>query len=101
MNDQPDKIVGTSEYIAAICKALSERTLFGAVMEENLTLRRLLWAAHPSEIKYGDDGELQSDGIDFLRMPAQEIELRILERSRRKLLEFNRKVAEIVNSNTV
>jgi hypothetical protein len=47
-------------------------------LPEELILRRLLWLRHgcnPAAL-YGDDGELQCHEcmIDFLRMPARDIE---------------------------
>lgn len=45
------------------------------LQEENLGLRQCLWLLHPDPIgmKYGDDGEMQLQGIDFKRQPAEEI----------------------------
>ena len=47
------------------------------LMAENKVLRRLLWICHAQGHGYGDDGEMQFDGIDFKRMSAQEIQTSI------------------------
>ena len=47
-------------------------------LNENMRLRELLWAQHPCEGKYGDDGELQCNRlpffIDFKRDPVDRLE---------------------------
>jgi hypothetical protein len=53
---------------------------------ENKTLRRLLWLTFPGG--YGDDGEMQADGIDFKRQTAQEIEAQIDRNNEVKMKAF-------------
>jgi hypothetical protein len=36
--------------------------------------RYRLWMAYPGNMKYGDDGEMQADGKDFLRAPLDKLE---------------------------
>lgn len=59
------------------------------LVQENQTLRRLLWSAHPCKGKYGDDGEMQCGEcvIDFRRDEIEEIENKIQQRGLRVLEE--------------
>src|ERR1017187_6437082 len=45
----------------------------GDLDAENKILRRLLWIAYSQGKGYGDDGEMQFEGIDFKRMTIEEI----------------------------
>ena len=46
----------------------------GELETENKILRRLLWIAYSQGKGYGDDGEMQFEGIDFKRMTIEEIQ---------------------------
>ena len=46
----------------------------GELQAENTILRRLLWIAYSQGKGYGDDGEMQFEGIDFKRMTIEEIQ---------------------------
>lgn len=45
------------------------------LIEENQNFRAALWLLHPDGGKYGDDGEMQANGIDYKRgMPRLLVE---------------------------
>ena len=48
---------------------------------ERLRLRYLLWCAWDDGSGYGDDGEMQFDGMDFKRDPIELLEQKIQERN--------------------
>jgi hypothetical protein len=52
------------------------------LQDDNDYLRELLWATHPCDSKYGDDGELQCNryvcSIDFKRDDPEEIDKKII-----------------------
>jgi hypothetical protein len=53
--------------------------------KENEKLRNLLWATHPCEGKYGDDGEMQCNNlncmIDFKRDSVDDIQNKLIRKS--------------------
>lgn len=57
------------------------------LLEQNEILRRLVWLSHwryapGSHMPYGDDGQMQCCGIDFIRTSVEEMERILAERSR-------------------
>jgi hypothetical protein len=65
-------------------------------------LREILWATHPCQGKYGDDGELQCGacGIDFKRMSPNKIEEIIIIKGLKELAKQGMKVVEKLDLQT-
>ena len=60
----------------------------GELQAENTILRRLLWIAYSQGKGYGDDGEMQFEGIDFKRMTIEEIQNAITRRGLQRIDEY-------------
>jgi len=64
-----------------------------ATLEENMTLRKLLWLNHGHENLYGDDGEMQCPicMLDFKRDSVAKIEKRFDDIAFQHMLDFAKK----------
>ncbi len=59
-------------------------------MNENETLRKLLWLSHGHRALYGDDGEMQCSEcmLDFKRDPIERIEKRFDDMAFDRMIEY-------------
>lgn len=68
-------------------------TTLDEAVQENRVLREMLWLRHDVEHcagLYGDDGEMQcaACGIDFKRLPAEDISAIFIKQGYEKLARF-------------